>query len=82
MGRDQLGGNTALMAHKLKQPQLKHQAPPPTHPGSISDLVETSVWLGTYRERMRIANVENQPELATDVRRWTEPVQQRRAEPA
>ena len=49
---------------------------------SVSDLVEITRWLGTYRERLRLASTDNQPELANHMRRWKDRLLQRRAEPA
>ena len=47
---------------------------------SITDLVEISGWLGTYRERMRIALTDDQPEPANRMGRWNDRLLQRRAE--
>jgi hypothetical protein len=47
---------------------------------SIHDLVEITGWLGTYRERLRLARHEDRQELAADVVRWTDRLKQRRAE--
>jgi hypothetical protein len=47
---------------------------------SITDLVEISGWLGTYRERMRIARTDDQAELASRTGRWNDRLLQRRAE--
>ena len=66
------------MARKVKQAQLQEDPPPNVE--SMTDLVEISVWLGTYRERMRIARSEDQQELANNVKRWDDRMLQRRAE--
>jgi hypothetical protein len=68
------------MARKVKQARPSRQEGPPPNIDSVSDLVEISVWLGTYRERMRIARSEDQDELAKEVRRWNDHLLQRRAE--
>ena len=66
------------MARKVKQAQLQEDPLPNVE--SMTDLVEISVWLGTYRERMRIARSEDQQELANNVKRWDDRMLQRRAE--
>jgi hypothetical protein len=48
--------------------------------GAVTDLDEISEWLGTYRDRLRLAHPEEQPELTSHVRRWSDRLQQRRAE--
>jgi hypothetical protein len=68
------------MARKVKRARPARQELPPPNIDSVSDLAEISVWLGTYRERMRIARSEDQNELAEDVRRWNAHLLQRRAE--
>jgi len=64
---------------KVKQAQ-QHLQQEPSNVDSITDLVEISVWLGTYRERMRLARSEDQQELADNARRWNARLAQRRAE--
>jgi hypothetical protein len=68
------------MARKVERARSARQEGPPPNIDSVSDLVEISVWLGTYRERMRIARSEDQDELAKEVRRWNDHLLQRRAE--
>ena len=53
------------MARKVKQAQLQEDPPPNVE--SITDLVEISVWLGTFRERMRLARTEDPQELTNGV---------------
>ena len=48
---------------KVRQAQ-QHLQQEPSNINSITDLVEISMWLGTYRERMRLARSEDQQELA------------------
>jgi hypothetical protein len=55
---------------KVRQAQ-QHLQQEPSNIDSITDLVEISVWLGTYRERMRLARSEDQQELADNARHWT-----------
>ena len=64
---------------KVKQAQ-QHLQLKPSNIDSITDLVEISVWLGTYRERMRLAHSEDQQELAGNARRWNARLAQPRAE--
>ncbi len=52
----------------------------PSNINSITDLVEISMWLGTYRERMRLARPEDQQELADNAHGWSNRLAQRRAE--
>jgi hypothetical protein len=58
---------------------LERQDRPPNI-DSVTDLVEITGWLGTYRERLRLARAEDRQELAADVRRWTDPLHQRRGD--
>jgi hypothetical protein len=64
---------------KVRQAQ-QHQQQEPSNINSITDLVEISMWLGTYRERMRLAQSEDQQELADNAGRWSDRLVQRRAE--
>jgi hypothetical protein len=68
------------MARNVKQLQRVRRPEPMPNIDSVTDLVEISVWLGTYRERMRQACSADQPELANQVRRWNDRLLQRRAE--
>jgi hypothetical protein len=63
---------------KVRQAQ-QHLQQEPSNINSITDLVEISMWLGTYRERMRLARSEDQQELADNARRWSDRLVQRRA---
>jgi hypothetical protein len=47
---------------------------------SITDLNEIGGWLGTYRERMRLAGSKDHQELANEMRRWSDPSLQPTAE--
>jgi hypothetical protein len=51
----------------------------PDEPVSITDPVEISFWLGTYRERRRLALSEDQPEPVQNVRHSNGGLLQRRA---
>ena len=47
-----------------RRPSLPDALP---HVPSLENIEEITVWLGTFRERLRIANVKDQPKLeATD----------------
>ena len=48
--------------------------------GSVDDLAEISSWLGTYKERLRLARAEERESLVTDVHRWDSRLKERRAE--
>jgi len=58
------------------EPRLQPAAPI----DSVDDLAEISSWLGTYKERLRLARVEERAGLATDVHRWDSRLKERRAE--
>jgi hypothetical protein len=47
---------------------------------AVTDLGEICDWLGTYRERLRVARGEDRQEMAGHVARWTVRYQQRRSE--
>ena len=47
---------------------------------SVDDLAEISSWLGTYKERLRLARAEDREGLAGDVHRWDSRLKERRAE--
>jgi hypothetical protein len=64
---------------KVKQAQ-QHLQQEPSNIDSITDLVEISVWLGTYRERMRLAGSEDQQDRADNARRWNARLAQPHAE--
>jgi hypothetical protein len=64
------------MSRKIRHPQLE----PAVRADSVDDLEEISSWLGTYKERLRLARDRNEPGLTQDVRRWTDRLDQRRAE--
>jgi hypothetical protein len=66
-----------LIGHKVR-----HAQQDPSNINSITDLVEISMWLGTYRERMRLSRAEDQKELADNARRSSDRLVQRRAEVA
>jgi hypothetical protein len=66
-----------LTGHKVR-----HAQQDPSNINSITDLVEISMWLGTYRERMRLSRAEDQKELADNARRSSDRLVQRRAEVA
>jgi hypothetical protein len=66
-----------VTGHKVRQAQQEQ-----SNINAITDLVEISMWLGTYRERMRLARSEGQRELADNARRSSDPLVQRRAEVA
>jgi hypothetical protein len=66
-----------LTGHKVR-----HGQQDPSNINSITDLVEISMWLGTYRERMRLSRAEDQKELADNARRSSDRLVQRRAEVA
>jgi hypothetical protein len=68
------------MARKVKQRQLEIPEESSPDVDSVTELVEISVWVGTYRERMRVARTEDQAELANTLRRWNDRWLQRRAE--
>jgi hypothetical protein len=61
-----------------KQGQVDVQVETPRNLKSIRDLVEMSVWLGTYGERMRLASSEDQQQLAENVRRGNDRLLHRR----
>jgi hypothetical protein len=63
-----------LIGHKVR-----HAQQDPSNINSITDLVEISMWLGTYRERMRLSRAEDQKELADNARRSSDRLVQRRA---
>jgi hypothetical protein len=46
----------------------------------VTDLDEICEWLGTYRERLRLARPEERSELSSHVRQWSDRLQQRGAE--
>jgi hypothetical protein len=66
------------MARKVKQPQFDIRREPSGVP--MTDLIEISGWLGTYRERMRLANNGDHREFANEMRHWIDPSLQRRIE--
>lgn len=47
---------------------------------AVDDLAEISSWLGTYKERLRLARAEEREGLAGDVHRWDSRLKERRAE--
>ena len=47
---------------------------------SVDDLAEISSWLGTYKERLRVARADERQSLASDVRQLDSRLSQRRAE--
>lgn len=60
---------TAINRTKTSKPSEWRPSLPDALPyiPSLENLEEITVWLGTFRERLRIANVEDQPKLeATD----------------
>jgi hypothetical protein len=57
--------------------QTAEDAPPVD---AVIDLKEICAWLGTYRERLRVAQVEDRDRLSGDFSRWTARYQQRWAE--
>jgi hypothetical protein len=57
-------------------PRLQPSAPI----DSVDDLAEISSWLGTYKERLRLARAEERASLTTDVHRWDSRLKERRAE--
>jgi hypothetical protein len=63
--------------HKVRQARQE-----PSNINSITDLVEISMWLGTYRERMRLARSEGKQEFADNARRSSDRLVRRRAEVA
>jgi hypothetical protein len=48
--------------------------------GSVTDLSEICAWLGTYRERLRLAKGEEREQLAAGVQILSNHFRQRRAE--
>jgi hypothetical protein len=48
--------------------------------GSVIDLSEICAWLGTYRERLRLAKGEDREQLAVGVQILSNHFRQRRAE--
>jgi hypothetical protein len=47
---------------------------------SVDGLEEITSWLGSYRERLRVARAEEGQRLDSEVRRWSSRLSQRRAE--
>jgi hypothetical protein len=73
-GPDFLGAE-GKMSRKVRHPEL-----PAIRVDSVDDLAEISSWLGTYKERLRLARDKNELGLSEDVRRWSQRLDQRRAE--
>jgi hypothetical protein len=61
-----------ITGHKVRQAQEE-----PSNINSFTDLVEISMWLGTYRERMRLAGPGDQQELADNAHRSSDGLVQR-----
>ncbi len=66
--------------HGSKTQVNRKVRPAPHELSLVTDLDEICEWLGTYRERLRRARPEEQPELISHVRQWSDRLQQRRAE--
>ena len=61
-------------------PNAESRLQPSAPVGSVDDLAEISSWLGTYKERLRLARAEEREGLASDVHRWDSRLKERRAE--
>lgn len=68
------------VARVVDQSILVLPAVPPPDVQSVNDLEEIGAWLGTFRERLRAAQLEDRERLRDDLSRWTVRYQQRRAE--
>ena len=61
-------------------PEHEVQSQPTAPIDSFDDLEEISSWLGTYKERLRLARAEERQTVAGDVERWDSRLRQRRGE--
>jgi len=68
----------SLVAPTTNRPITLSELPAPVD--AVADLEEICAWLGTYRERLRVAQVEDRDRLSGDFSRWTVRYQHRRAE--
>jgi hypothetical protein len=70
--------------NRTKTPRPSKMRPPlpdtPPHIASLENLDEITVWLGTFRERLRIAHPKDQPKLDTTMRELETHYRRRRAE--
>jgi len=61
-------------------PKAESRLQPSPATGTVDDLAEISSWLGTYKERLRLARADEREGLASDVHRWDSRLKERRAE--
>jgi len=69
---------------KRTKPRKRSEVRPvpdmPLHLTSLENLDEITAWLGTFRERMRIAHRKDQPELDATMKELESHYRRRRAE--
>ena len=67
---------------KTSKPSAKKRPRPETLPNvpSLENLDEISAWLGTFRERLRIARAKDQPKLEAAMKELEIHYRRRRAE--
>jgi hypothetical protein len=61
-------------------PNAESRSQPTAPIDSVDDLSEISSWLGTYKERLRLARADEREGLASVVHRWDSRLKERRAE--
>ena len=70
--------------NRTKTPRLSEVRPPLPdtlpHVPSLENLDEITVWLGTFRERLRIAHPKDQPKLDATMKELETHYRRRRAE--
>jgi len=70
-----------LKRTKTSRPSEEGSEPPRTPPvPSLESLDEISAWLGTFRERRRIARTKDQPKLEATMKELEAHYRRRRAE--